>query len=65
MFLRDQNREGSGRISLDKEQYIEDILENQHMSNCIRLNTPIPPIENFVKATDNDEPADDRAYRKT
>ena len=62
MVLWHQNREGA-KTSLDQEQYIEDLLQKQGKTNCKPLKTPISPNEKFVKATDDDEIADERTYR--
>ena len=62
-FLGIQIETGPGRLSLDQEQYEEDLQQKQGMSNCKPLKTPISPNEKFMKATDDNELADESTYR--
>ena len=55
---------GPGRISLDQGQYIEDMLQKQGMRNCKLFKSPISSNEKFVKATDDNELADESTYRR-
>ena len=52
-----------GDISVDQEQYSEDLLKKQGMSNCNLLKIPATVNENFVKAYDKEELSDATSYR--
>ena len=50
-------RAGQGRVSMDQERYVLDLLERYKMADCRPVSTPLPPGTELIKAKESDPTA--------
>jgi hypothetical protein len=50
-------RVGAGRVSIDQERYVLDLLTRFKMAECRPVSTPLPPGTELTKAVEDDPAA--------